>query len=89
MISSMHRLASLMQFALLAAFVLALGGAFLPGSVGHFSGVTCIFLLIVTPVVRVAWLTTSWARSGDRRFALLGGGLLVVLAVGAVTAFLK
>jgi hypothetical protein len=85
----MQRLAGLMQIALAAAFALALGGAFVPGSIGHASGVACIVILIVTPVVRIGWLTTSWARSGDRRFALLGGGLLLVLAVGAVIAFLK
>ena len=86
---SMQRFAGLMQIALVAAFLLALGGAFITGSIGHASGYACVIVLIATPIFRVAWFTTSWARSGDRRFAALGGGLLIVLAVGAVLAFLR
>ncbi len=86
---SLQRLAGLMQVALVTAFLLALGGAFIPGGVGHASGATCIVILIAAPITRVAWLTGSWARSGDRRFALLGGALLMVLAGGAVLAFLR
>jgi hypothetical protein len=89
MIPSMQRLAGLMQVALVAAFALALGGAFIPGRIGHACGAAGIVILIVAPIVRVAWLTTSWARVGDRKFSLLGGALLTVLAVGAVLAFVR
>ena len=89
MIPSMQRLAGLMQVMLIAAFLLALGGAFIPGRIGHACGATCIVMLIAAPILRVAWLTTAWARAGDRRFALLGGGLLTVLAVGEVLAFVR
>ncbi len=75
MIPGSHRLAGLMQIALIAAFLLALGGAFVPGAIGHASGVACVVLLICAPVVRVGWLTVEWARTGDRRFAALGGVL--------------
>jgi hypothetical protein len=87
MIPSLQRLAGLMQIALVAAFVLALGGAFVPGTIGHVSGVLCVFVLISAPITRVAWLTVEWARSGDRRFATLGAVLLGVLTLGAVIAF--
>ena len=89
MIPSLQRLASLMQGSLVAAFVLALGGAFIPGPVGHISGVCCVLLLIGAPILRVSWLTTSWARHGDRRFAGLGVVLLLVLATGAVIALVR
>ena len=89
MIPGMARLAGLMQTALIAAFLLALGGAFVPGAVGHASGVACVVLLISAPVVRVGWLTVEWARTGDHRFALLGALLLGVLATSGALAFLK
>ncbi|MTA78794.1 MAG: DUF1634 domain-containing protein [Actinobacteria bacterium] len=85
----MERLAGLMQLALITAFVLALGGAFVPGTIGHVSGVACVVLLISAPVVRVGWLTVEWARTGDRRFAAMGGVLLGVLVVSGLLAFLR
>ena len=89
MIPGLQRLAALMQFALVTAFLLALGGAFLPGEVGHASGVACIAVLISAPILRVLWLTVSWAREGDRRFAAFGGALLAVVAVGSALAFMR
>lgn len=85
----LQRLASLMQAALVGAFLLALGGAFIPGAVGHASGVACVLVLIGAPILRVAWLTTSWARTGDRRFATMGVLLLLVLTTGAVIALVR
>ena len=46
-------------------------------------------LLISAPVVRVGWLTVEWARTGDRRFAAMGGVLLGVLVVSGLLAFLR
>lgn len=89
MIPSMQRLATLMQVALVAAFALALGGAFIPGRPGQVSGMICVVVLVAAPVIRVAWLTAAWARMGDRRFAVLGGALLTVLTAGAVLAFIR
>jgi hypothetical protein len=88
MTASMQRLGSLMQVALVVAFLLALGGAFLPGTAGRISGTICVAVLISAPILRVLWLTVSWAREGDRRFAIFGGILLAVLAVGSTLAFL-
>ena len=87
--NDLRRLASLMQVALVLAFALALGGAFFPGRTGAILGGICIGILIGAPIVRVAWLTIDWTRTGDRRFALLGLALLSVLATGAVISFLK
>ena len=87
--TDLRRLASLMQIALVAAFAMALGGAFLPGQTGTILGGICIGILIGAPIVRVAWLTVDWVRIGDRRFALLGFALLSVLVAGAAFAFVK
>ena len=84
----MQRLATTMQVMLVVAFLFALGGAFLPGAVGTVSGSLCVALLISAPILRVLWLTVSWARVGDRRYASFGGILLAVLAVGSALAFL-
>lgn len=89
MTPSMQRLATLMQVALVVAFLLALGGAFLSGEAGRVSGTLCVAVLISAPILRVLWLTVSWARDADRRFALFGGVLLAVLAVGSALAFLS
>jgi hypothetical protein len=87
--NDLRLLSSLMQIALVAAFAMALCGAFLPGQTGTIFGGICIGILIGAPIVRVAWLTVDWARIGDRRFALLGFALLSVLASGAVFSFVK
>jgi len=88
MTPGMQRLATLMQVALVVAFLLALGGAFLPGTAGRASGTLCVAVLISAPILRVLWLTVSWVRDGDLRFALFGAVLLAVLAVGSALAFL-
>lgn len=74
----------LLQGALVVTFVAALGGAFVPGSVGRVSEWVCLVALIGAPVVRVAWLTVAWLREGDRRFAVVGGALLAVLVTSFV-----
>jgi hypothetical protein len=81
-------LARILQVGLVVAFVLALGGAFLPGRAGHVCVVAMLAVLIGAPVLRVAWLTVDWARERDRLFVALGLVLLTVLAVSAVVGFL-
>lgn len=81
-------LATVMQGCLVAAFVCGLGGAFIPGTAGHWSAIACIAMLVAAPVFRVIWLTVDWATEGDRRFALLGCALLVVVVCGGVIALL-
>ena len=84
--SDLRVLSSILRVGLIGAFALALGGAFIPGTVGTASAVACVALLIAAPVLRVAWLTVGWTRQGDRRFAALGGVLLGVLVASAVVA---
>lgn len=79
-------LARVLRVALVVAFVGALGGAFLPGTVGTASEWVSLGVLIGAPVLRVGWLTWDWAREGDRRFAAIGGVLLGVLATSSVVA---
>ncbi len=45
-----------------------------------------LVLVAATPLVRVGWLIFRWAQEGDRRFAALGVALLMVVAVGAISA---
>ena len=82
-------LSKILMVALVVTFVCALGGAFIPGPVGTVSGTACIVFLIAAPVLRVAWLVVDWTRIGDRRFALIGGALLFVLATSGTIALLR
>lgn len=70
----------------IVAFVLAVGGLILPGRAGTVAGTLLVATLIGVPLVRVAWLCLRWIRRGDVRFALTAGGLLAIVAVGALTA---
>ena len=81
-------LARILQVALVVAFVLALGGAFIPGRAGHLSEVALLVVLIGAPVLRVAWLTVDWAHERDRLFVGLGLVLLAVMAVSGLIKFL-
>lgn len=87
--NDLKSLARILQIALFVTFALALGGAFIPGSIGDVSGTACIVILITAPVVRVGWLVVDWVRQGDRRFALLGSALLLVLATSGAIAFVR
>ncbi len=82
-------LSKILMVALVATFVCALGGAFIPGPVGTVSGTACIVFLIAAPVLRVAWLVVDWTRTRDVKFALLGCALLVVLAASGAIALLR
>jgi hypothetical protein len=75
-----------LQVALVLALALALGGAFLPGRVGTASSVACIVVLVGAPVLRVGWLTAIWVRMRDRRSAVSGAALLLVLLASAGVA---
>jgi hypothetical protein len=81
-------LGSILRVALVAAFVLSLAGALVPGRAGQVAEVIGLGLLIGAPVLRVAWLTVDWFREGDRRFAVLGLALLGVLGLSGVVGFL-
>jgi hypothetical protein len=81
-------LGSILRVALVAAFVLSLAGALVPGRAGQVAEIVGLGVLIGAPVLRVAWLTVDWFREGDRRFAALGLALLGVLGLSGVVGFL-
>ena len=82
-------LSKILVVALVVTFACALGGAFLPGTIGVWSGTACIIILIAAPVLRVTWLVVDWTRIRDVKFALLGCALLVVLATSGAIVFLR
>jgi len=82
-------LSKILMIALVVTFACALGGAFLPGTIGVWSGTACIVILIAVPVLRVTWLVADWTRTRDVKFALLGCALLVVLATSGAIIFLR
>ena len=82
-------LSRILQVALVLTFALALGGAFLPGTAGTISGTACIVILIAAPFLRVGWLVIDWLREKDTRFALLGCGLLAVLATSGAIVLIR
>ena len=82
-------LSKILMIALVVTFACALGGAFLPGTIGVWSGTACIIILIAVPVLRVTWLVVDWTRIRDVKFALLGCALLVVLAMSGAIIFLR
>jgi nitrate reductase NapE component len=57
-----------------------------PGEMRDAVATTAIVALVAAPVVRVAWLGIRWLRLGDPRFALVAGGLLLVVAFAALIA---
>lgn len=87
--NDLKALSKILTVALIVTFVCALGGAFIPGSVGHWSGTACIVILIAAPVLRVTWLVVDWTRIRDLRFALLGSGLLLVLVTSGAIALIR
>lgn len=82
-------LSRILQIALVITFVLALGGAFIPGRMGAVSGTACIVILIAAPVLRVGWLVVDWTRLRDVRFAALGATLLLVLVMSGTIALIR
>lgn len=58
------------------------------GAVGDAFGTAAIVVLVAVPLARVAWFVLRWARRGDRRYALVGAGVLLVVAVGTAIGWL-
>ena len=45
-----------------------------------------VAILVMVPLLRVAWLGVRWLRRGDVRYALVALGVLLVVATGALLA---
>lgn len=80
------RLITALNLAVAAVTSLAFVALFLRDDVADAVGAVIVALLILTPLLRVAWFVGRWARRGDRRFALVGLGVLCVVAAGALLA---
>jgi hypothetical protein len=73
---------------LISAIVIATAATSLmvPGPAEGWLALGALVLVVSTPLLRVGWLIFRWGQEGDRRFVLLGVGLLTVVAVGAVAS---
>lgn len=77
-----------MRVAAIVAFALATIGALLPGDAGRMAAGAVVAFIVAVPLLRVLSLGVHWLRTGDRRFAGMACGLLLIVAVGSVIASL-
>jgi hypothetical protein len=75
-----------LRVAAYATAVLAVLCTVTAGAVATTAGTVMVVLLVAVPLLRVLWLAQRWIRRGDLRFALVAGGVLTVVALGAVLA---
>jgi len=75
-----------MRLAAIVAFGLAAVGALIPNSVGRASEVAVVAFIVAVPLLRVLVLGIHWLRLGDRRFAGVALGLLLIVAAGSIIA---
>jgi hypothetical protein len=68
------------------AFGAALIGVLLPDPAGVAASATAVTVVVAAPLIRVAWLAIRWYRRGDRRYAAVSAGLLLIIALGSVLA---
>lgn len=69
-----------------AAFAAATLGSLLGGPLGRTAGGVALALVAGVPLVRLVLLGGAWYQRGDRRFAAVAFGVLVVVAAGGVAA---
>ena len=69
------------------AFGAALAGVLLPDPVGNAASAAAVVVVVAVPLLRVAWLAIRWYRRGDRRYAAVAAGLLLIVGAGSVLAF--
>ena len=78
----------LMRVAAIVAFALAAIGALVPGVAGGTAAGAVVAFIVAVPLVRVLSLGVHWFRKGDRRFAGVAFGLLLIVAAGSLIAAL-
>ena len=69
------------------AFGAAVAGVFLPDPVGTAASAIAVVVVAAAPLMRVAWLAIRWFRRGDRRYAAVAAGLLLIVGTGSVLAY--
>jgi len=67
---------------------LAVAALVLPDPASRWMGLAMFAVLVGAPIARVLWLVRRWIRRGDRRFAAVGLGVLVVIGAGVLLAAL-
>ena len=83
-----ERVGRAIQGVLVAVAVAAAVGAAL-GDAGRALEWTAVVAITAIPLARVAWLAVRWSRQRDWRFVALAVLLLVLVALGPVTALLQ
>jgi hypothetical protein len=81
-----ERMIRALQVVSRVAFGAALVGVFLPDPVGAVASAVAVAIVVAVPLVRVAWLAIRWYRRGDRRYAAVAAGLLLIVGTGSVLA---
>jgi hypothetical protein len=79
-------LVNLLQGGAVAALVLGVLGATLPGDAGTGAGTAAVAAVVGLPLARVLWLSVRWARKDDLRYAGLAVVLLAVVGSGVALA---
>lgn len=82
-----RRLVMALEIGVGLAATVALAAMVLPGELGRVAARVFLAVLIATPLVRVAWLTTRWVDRRDIRFAVVGLGVLFVALMAGVSAW--
>ena len=81
-----RRLLGFLRVATALVFTLAVVAVLAPDELGTTMGWAAVGVLIVVPLVRVAWLVERWRRKGDWRFVAVGLLLLAIIGGASVIA---
>lgn len=73
---------------LVAAAVLSGVAVLTTGDTARVAGTAAVAAVVTAPLGRTLWLGVRWLRKGDRRFAVVAGGVLLVIAAGGTVAAL-
>lgn len=69
---------------------IAVAGLVVPGRLGSTAAGIAVMAVISVPLLRVIWIIYRFATERDRRFVMVGVGLLSVVALGvAMSLFLR
>ena len=84
-----RRLGRALHAAMIVTLAFSVAGALISGQAGSAIATAAVVLVIAAPLFRVGWLIVRWLREGDTRFAVVGFGLLAIVAVGFVLSLLR